>query len=299
MNSLIMQAVPEPNFWASAPGSGILYTKIAVAFIVGIIALFALMQTPPQLRRPIVGGAIFLSGLFYVLYYLWPKPIGLQPNQIPQGFVEGGGRLLQDGFSVVVASTSIISGFLIGLGVYSLLRIHGGRIIKQQRDWGFSVVLLTAMFSIFFVGIQDWLMHQQAGGERFDVFENGTFVTRARDLLFDGLLQQMDAAMFSLIAFYILSAAYRAFRIRSIEATILLATALLVVISLMGLVQNGIDSSLPADGLLSNLRLLNIKSFVQDTFQTAALRGISFGVGIGALAMGLRIWLSLERAGNA
>ena len=36
------------------------------------------------------------------------------------------------------------------------------------------------------------------------------------------------AAMFSLIGFFILSAAYRAFRVRSIEASILMATALVL-----------------------------------------------------------------------
>lgn len=293
------QTVPPPNFWAEPPGSSALYIKLLIGLIVGLLGLFALMRTPPQMRRHVVAFFVFLSGLFYVLFYLWPKPVDLQPDELPQGFVETVGATLQSGFSVVVPFTNIIAGFLVGLGVYSLLRIHGVKLVRRQRDWPFSAVLLGSLVFIFVVGILDWKVRQGPNAERFDLFQNRTFVNHARDLLFDGLLQQMDAAMFSLIAFYILSAAYRAFRIRSIEATILLATALLVVVSLMGLVQNGFDNLLPKEGLLANFRLLTIRQFVQDTFQTPALRGISFGIGIGALAMGLRIWLSLERAGSA
>jgi hypothetical protein len=122
----------------------------------------------------------------------------------------------------------------------------------------------------------------------------------AKDLLFDGFLQKMDAAMFSLIAFYILSAAYRAFRARSVEATVLLISALIVILSLMGLLQNtwdrGIDSTHVE--LLKNLRLDDIATWLKNTMQTSSIRGLDFGVGIGLLAMALRLWLSLETIGG-
>jgi len=46
---------------------------------------------------------------------------------------------------------------------------------------------------------------------------------------------------------------------------------------------------------LNNLKLTEISKWLRETVQGAAIRGIDFGVGIGALAMGLRLWLSLER----
>jgi hypothetical protein len=49
--------------------------------------------------------------------------------------------------------------------------------------------------------------------------------------------------------------------------------------------------------MLFNFTLTEIAKWIKDTFQTSSLRGIDFGVGIGALAMGLRLWLSLERQG--
>ena len=44
--------------------------------------------------------------------------------------------------------------------------------------------------------------------------------------LFSGGLTNLGSATFSMIAFYIASAAYRAFRIRSLEATLLMIAAL-------------------------------------------------------------------------
>jgi hypothetical protein len=115
------------------------------------------------------------------------------------------------------------------------------------------------------------------------------------------MLQQMDAAMFSLIAFFILSAAYRAFRVRSVEATILLATALLFIVSLMGIVEplwNQISGTDPSS-FRYNFSLTSISSWMTRSVQTPSIRAIDFGIGIGALAMGLRLWLSLEKAGTS
>jgi len=99
--------------------------------------------------------------------------------------------------------------------------------------------------------------------------------------------------MFSLIAFFILSAAYRAFRIRSIEGSILMASALIVLLGLsFGVI---ITQWIPATGLAANLRIETWSSWVLGVVSLPALRAIDFGVGLGALAMGLRIWLGIER----
>jgi hypothetical protein len=303
MGNLFLQAQPSLNFWNGENGSTGLWVKILIALLAGIAMIVVLMKAPSQARRPIVAFVTFISGLFYVLYFFWPRPVDRQPGELPRDFVESVSFYIDDAFGIVTDLSSVLSGLLLGLGIYSLLSVHLRRIAKKQKDWAFSIVLLISMVTMTFIGYADWISRQGEAGIRLEDRANWGPLNFAKDLMFDGILQNMDAAMFSIIAFYILSAAYRAFRVRSVEATILLATALIVILSLMGAVEflwNGVIDGITgknADSFMNNLKLTEISKWLRDTVQGAAIRGIDFGVGIGALAMGLRIWLSLEKGG--
>lgn len=300
---LLAQAL---NFWNGDNGSSGLWLKIIGGFVFGILIMFAFMQMPAQFRRPVVVVVTFLSGLIYIAYWLWPQPVARQAGTLPNGTTEAIGFYLGDAQDTVGGFYNILAGFLLGLGVFSILRIHMRKAFKMQKDWAFSAVLLISMLAMIIFGYWDWINHFDKA--RATSWENVSALptnNKVYDLLFEGLLQQMDAAMFSIIAFYILSAAYRAFRIRSVEATILLATALIVMFSLMGVVSYLWDTSVIANHVThndpnsfwNNFTLASVSAWLRDTFQTSSLRGIDFGVGIGALAMGLRLWLSLERGG--
>ena len=234
------------TIWARSP-QGDLKTFIAGGIILSVVLFFAVMQTPIQARRPLVWLVTFLSGGFMVAYTYWPKPINFDVKKdLPANGVESIGSFLQQSFGVVSSFVQIIAAFLLGLGIFSLLRVHLTNIARKKKDWAFSVVLLVAMFSMIFFGYADYMVRQREKAIDFDDPANWHTVNMVRDFLFDGLLQQMDAAMFSIIAFFILSAAYRAFRARSIEATILLGTALLVILSLMGVVAGMWDDAVTA-----------------------------------------------------
>ena len=100
--------------------------------------------------------------------------------------------------------------------------------------------------------------------------------------------------MFSLLAFYIVSAAYRAFRIRSGEALVLMIAAVIVMLTPLPL-GIAITNWIPEHSFWGNFRIERIGEWLLMTVNSAALRAIAFGLGIGGLAMSLRIWLSLER----
>lgn len=312
MNFILAQTDPRLNFWNGANGSTVLWVKIVGAFVLGLLVIAALTRVPAQFRRPIVAIATFMAGFFYIALWLWPEPIGSRAGKMPNGPVEGVGFFIGDTVSVVGDFYNILATMLLGLGVFSVLRIHLRKFFKRQQDWGFSAVLLSGIVLMVIFGYANWYTRLGEGGAKLASQANWGIFNYGQNLLFDGLLQQMDAAMFSIIAFYILSAAYRAFRIRSVEATILLATALIVILSLMGLAASiwgmPIDAlsphitvngqSIPDPGSFAqNFRLENIAKWLTDALQTSSLRGIDFGIGIGALAMGMRLWLSLERGG--
>ena len=300
MNGFFAQAIP-PSFFNAPNGSTELWTQLVIALLVGFGAVFALMKAPASVRKPVVAISTFFAGLYWVVFFLWPRPVNRLPGDMPSGLKDGVGFWLEDANSIVGNLSNVLSAFLLGLGIYSLLRIHGMRVIKGHKDAFFSAVLLVGIVVMGVFGYWDWLDKIGPNGPSLALEANWAFQNRVRDLLFDGLLQEMDAGMFSLIAFYILSAAYRAFRIRSIEATLLLATAFIVMLSFLGLVTGLSDSVIDgikgtADpGFLDNFKLTEIAKWLRATVETPSLRGIDFGIGIGALAMGLRLWLSLEK----
>ena len=101
-------------------------------------------------------------------------------------------------------------------------------------------------------------------------------------LLFEGLFVALGSAMFSLLGFYIAAAAYRAFRVRSAESSLMMIAAVLV---MLGQIPFGvwIWSGLP------DLRL-----WLLEIPNSAAFRAITFGAGVAGLVMAFRMWFSIE-----
>lgn len=310
----LLAQTPPTTFWGVTPMSAEMWMKILVTLIIGFGCFFGLMSAPTRVRKPVVWTLTFLSGAFYVLLWAWPSPVNRQANDLPRNSIEGVGFYLADAAPKIADVSNILTAMLLGLGIYSLMRIHLGKIIKRQADRGFSVVLIVSMLAITAFGYWDWITRefQDPEGKLNDMVNWGA-ANLGKDLLFDGFLMQMDSAMFSMIAFFILSAAYRAFRIRSVEATVLMASALILMISLLGLVtyqwnhavsEMALGMHLPhanpdvtEASSLNFLKLTSIANWVKSFLQVPALRAVDFGIGLGALAMGLRLWLGLEKGG--
>jgi len=93
----------------------------------------------------------------------------------------------------------------------------------------------------------------------------------------------LQSTMFSLLAFFIASAAFRAFRARSLEAGILLGAAILVMIGRVPL----------GEWVWSGF--VDIESWIMNTPNLAAKRAIMIGAAIGAITTAMRVILGLER----
>ncbi len=305
MFDIIAQTAPRVNFWSAEPGSPKLWGGIFIAIVIGVAFIFACLNLPTNYRRPLIATLTFIAGLFFVMSFVWPKSEGRAPDTLPNGGVEAVAWWLQDATGPISNITTILTAFLLGLGAFSMLRVHIGKLVKQQKDWGFSVVLLLSMATMMFIGYWDWrTVSFTMKDTNFSDPSNWVTATYAKDLVFDGILQKMDAAMFSVIAFYIMSAAYRAFRIRSVEATVLLVSALIVMMSLLALgdmMSNKLIGNFTGgakDHFMENFTLSEIYGFIRAAFQTPSIRAIDFGIGVGAMAMGLRLWLSLDKTGG-
>jgi hypothetical protein len=108
------------------------------------------------------------------------------------------------------------------------------------------------------------------------------------DWLFFHVDYPMMATMFAMLAFYIASAAYRAFRARNPEATLLLITATLVMLWRIPMGEAFLR-------LFSDSLPDYINTFVMNGANLAVQRGILIGAALGAASMSLRIMLGIER----
>jgi hypothetical protein len=102
--------------------------------------------------------------------------------------------------------------------------------------------------------------------------------------LFDNILVPLDATMFALLAFFMASAAYRTFRARTPEATVLLLVAVIVMLGRVPI------------GEQFYKHMPQISEWFMLVPTVAAKRGILFGVALGLIATSLRIILGIERS---
>jgi len=173
-------------------------------------------------------------------------------------FLQSIGQGLNSWFTVVKA----MMGFL---GVISLTKVHWTKIAQKRPDRVFSVVILVSMYAYMILGLVE--------GQDGKVFS----------LLYNNLFSSILMSIFSSLTFWIGSAAYRAFRARSIEATVLLVSAALLML--------GSTTIGPA---ISRV-LPEISNWILSVPNTAGMRAVGMAGAIGGIVLALRIMLGLER----
>jgi len=166
----------------------------------------------------------------------------------------------------------IVGAFALILGVGSLTRVHAHKIRRKAKNWQYSWAVLIPLFAMPILA-HIWPESLSGGMDNPSVFH----------FLFMHIQVPIQSTMFSLLAFYIASAAFRAFRAKSALATVLLLAAVIV---MLGQVPIGemFGRWLPETGLWI-LRYPNL----------AAKRAIMLGVGFGILATNLKIIFGVER----
>lgn len=252
----------------------VIVTAIVLGAFLLILGLIPLLQTlPPRGRRALIVVVTFLAGLFFAVEFFLPVDDKEQKNFLTD-YIQPAQQMLQ-----------VVGALALGLGTYGLIRLHLRNVVQRRAQWGYSTVLIISFIAMAIFSIANTLTER-------GLMEKKEFLARGYALLFDYTLIQLDAAMFSLIAFYIFSAAYRAFRIRSVEAGILMFTAIVVMI---GVVPLGAYLSYDVFKLPEFLGLPNIANLLLTKLNAPVQRAIEFGIGIGGLAMAIRLWLSLER----
>ena len=207
-------------------------------------------------------------GLFMILSFF-----------VPHHFVSVPADFLQNCAIIVVACGYVLGGA-------NVLRVNLDAISKREAGWGYKIVLVVSLVVTIAIGIIDGIHgHGSFPGE-------GTH----SKWIYDNLYTSMSGTMFALLAFFMASAAYRAFRIRSFQATLLLTAAVIV---MLGRIPFGemISPHLPESvtGTAGGAYLLPwLTNWIMDKPNSAAQSGIIIGAALGAAALSLRVILGLE-----
>lgn len=206
------------------------------------------------LRRQLPLLITFVAGIVFAAQYYVPHPAS------------------EEMLTTVNKWIQIIGGFALVLGVTSLFHVHAVKIRRKEPGWGFSFVLYAGMLATIAVGL--W-----ANGK-----ETVNGAVTAFGWMYSYMMVPLQATMFSLLAFFIASAAYRSFRARSREAAVLLTAAVIV---MAGRVPLG-EYLIPISG--------DVTQWILNVLNASVRRAILIGVSLGAVALSLKIIFGIERA---
>ncbi len=162
----------------------------------------------------------------------------------------------------------MVSAWAVAVGVVNLTQIHGRRVQQKREGYGYSIWLMICMFGMAFFGI---FIAKNANHEGWK-------------FMYNQLISPMNATVYSTLVFYIGAAAYRAFRVRNLEASVLLVAA---VVMMLGRV--------PLGKVLLGDWIGNAADWILNVPNSAGMRGIQIGATLGGIATALRILVGIER----
>ncbi len=187
-------------------------------------------------------------GIFFVAYYYVPHPFIQKP----------GGVMLQWKLSLGAA--------ILFFAAASLIVLHIKRVKRRERRWGYSAVTLGSTALMLFFGMA------------FGVEDGGVFAD-----WFQYLITPIESTMFSLLAFFVASAAFRAFRARTWSASVLLVSAFVVMLGLVPFIENRVPFFSDA------------ASFILEYPNSAAKRAILIGTALGAISVAVKTILGMDK----
>jgi hypothetical protein len=180
---------------------------------------------------------------------------------------------------------NILAVFAFILGAASLLRTHGRRVVEHGRDWPYSLLTLFSFVAVLVIGL---LKVGGPPGLQGNVTHAHSWLT----WIYQAIYTPLRGTIYALLAFFVASAAYRAFRLRSVETSLLLGAAFVV---LLGRTPFGVTLTAWLPDRLHALRIDELSVWILKVPVTAGWRAVLIGIALGVVAMSLRLILGLER----
>ncbi len=190
---------------------------------------------------------------------------------------------------------NILAAIAFLLGAANLAKVHLSKISSRDAGWGFSAVTLLAFGVTLAVGLLKVGVNPMPAFPDVPMSGEKDAEGSAFWWIYTYVMSSITATMFSLLAFYVASAAFRAFRAKNTEATLLLVAAFVVLLgrTFAGVVLTG---WIPADSDWAFLRFENLSTTIFEVFASAGNRAIIIGIALGVAATSLKIILGIDRS---
>ena len=200
---------------------------------------------------------------------------------------------------------TVVGSFAIFIAMINLMLFHGKKIYQSALNYNAPVgeeklpgggapmrnFLKNAGYSAVFLIFLAVMIVCALKGQTDEA--KGTIWKTSFDFLFNAIQAPMGSAVFSMITFYMISAAYRSFKVRSLEAGFLMAAAIVCMVGQMPIGEL-LASLVPESWKLLQLPWLSSK--LLSVLNAAAYRAVLIGTLIGSVAISLRIWLGLDNS---
>ena len=187
----------------------------------------------------------------------------------------------------------VLAGVAFILGGGNILKIHLKKISDKVPGWGYSVILLTAFVLTLFVGLGKIGVHPNPQYPAYAwsgyYRQNGTPFW----WLYEYAFKPLQATIFAMLAFYVASAAFRAFRAKNMEAILLLTTAFII---LLGRTAAGPYLTGWFPDAIEGLEADKLSTYIMTVFNTAGNRAIMIGIALGTASVSLKILLGVDRS---
>lgn len=181
--------------------------------------------------------------------------------------------------NLILEWASFLVAIALLLGVINLFGVHTQRMVSSRAAGSqnvYSAILVISMVVVFGLGLTDLL----------------AITDNSMALVFNWVQAPLEAALASLLAFFLLLSGIRLLqRQRTVSSILFLVTA--VFILLVNALMNSPLLPTAVGGWLQQLR-----DFIQNIIVTAGIRGILLGVALGAITLSVRLLLGLERPYN-
>ncbi len=188
-----------------------------------------------------------LLGILMIVEFFFPMP-----------------KSITDANVTLRSFVTIVSAAALILGIIILTIVHLRKIMRQEREWYYSIIYVVALVATAGLGLMS--------------IRDTNFLW-----IYNNMTAPIGVALYSLTAFYITSAAFRVFRARNWSSAVLLVCGFILLMMLIPI------------GAVIFPPVVPIGEWLRSYPSSAGFRGMIVGTSLGIMGLGVRVYTGRQK----